>query len=330
MPPTILLTHWVHPEVIDYLAGHGEVIPNPTRETWTRDEVRTRAADATALMAFMPDRVDANFLAACPQLKIVAGALKGFDNFDVEACTAAGVWLTNVPDLLTAPTAELALGLAIALMRHVLPGDAHVRGGDFAGWRPELYGRGLDGCTVGILGMGAVGRSLTRRLSGFDVRIIYADPKRLAPERERELRAHHAPLAEVVAHSDVLFPLTPLSSATLHMLDAAALTRVKPGAVLVNVGRGSLVDEGAVAAALGCGRLAGYAADVFEMEDWALPARPRQVHPELLTDPRTLFTPHLGSAVEQVRRDIALEAAANIVAVLEGQRPRDAVNDLPS
>ncbi len=263
-----------------------------------------------------------SFLAGCPRLKIVACALKGFDNFDVEACTAAGVWVTIVPDLLTAPTAELAVGLAIALGRHIRSGDAVVRSGAFDGWRPILYGSGLDGATVAIVGMGAVGRAIATRLAGFGCRMLGVDPHAAMPSD-----VAHADLAGALAAADYLFLAAPLTRTSLHLIDRDALARMQPHALLINVGRGSVVDERAVADALATDRLGGYAADVFELEDWARPDRPRAIEPRLLTHPRTLFTPHLGSAVDQVRRDIALRAADSIAEALAGGRPRDAIND---
>lgn len=166
MKPKVILTHRVHPEVIEFLAEHCEVIPNPTHETLARDEILRRAKDAEAIMTFMPDRVDEAFLRACPQLHVVGCALKGYDNYDVDACTRHGVWITNVPDLLTIPTAELTIGLLIGLTRNVLAGDRFVRSGQFNGWRPALYGSGLTGKTLGIIGMGAVGQAIAQRLIG--------------------------------------------------------------------------------------------------------------------------------------------------------------------
>lgn len=314
----ILVTHWVEPDILELLASAGEVEANDTRGTWPPDEVRARAADKHAILAFMPDRVDAAFLAACPDLRIIACALKGADNFDRAACVAAGVQLSIVPDLLTAPTAELALGLAIALGRHIREGDALVRAGGFAGWRPALYGFGLDGATVGLLGLGALGRAIADRLAGFGPRVIAHDPGAAARADVAML-----PFAEVMAQSDLLIAAAPLTPATRHMLDAAALSALRPGALLVNIGRGSVVDEAAVLTALQSGHLGGYAADVFAFEDWLLPDRPAKIAPALRQHPRTLFTPHLGSAVVAVRHAIALRAAQNILDALAGRAPRD-------
>jgi phosphonate dehydrogenase len=320
--PRILVTNWVHGEVLAWLAAFGDVDANTTPAPWPACEVRARAADADAVLAFMPDRIDAAFLAGCPRLNIVACALKGFDNFDVEACTAAGVWLTVVPDLLTAPTAELAVGLAITLARHIRDGDAVIRSGAFEGWRPILYGSGLDGATVAIIGMGAVGRAIAARLAGFGCRILGADPLSAMPANVALVD-----FAGALERADYVFLAAPLTRTSLNMIDRDALARMQPHALLINVGRGSVVAERAVADALMTGRLGGYAADVFELEDWARPDRPRAIDPRLLAHPRTLFTPHLGSAVDRVRRDIAMRAAESIAEALAGGRPRDAVND---
>ena len=309
----ILVTHWVEEEVLDLLRLHGAVEANATRETWPHEEVRARAADKHAIMAFMPDRVDAAFLEACPELQIIACALKGFDNFDRAACDAAGVKLTIVPDLLTGPTAELAVGLAIGLGRRLREGDALVRAGAFHGWRPILYGFGLAGATVGLLGFGAVGRAISDRLGGFGCRIIAHDPAASGRADVEMVK-----FDEVCARSDLVIAAAPLTSHSLHMIDAAAIAGFRPGALLVNIGRGSVVDEAAVLAALQAGHLGGYAADVFAFEDWALPSRPLEVAPTLREHPRTLFTPHLGSAVASVRREIALHAAWHIVDALSG------------
>lgn len=319
--PRVLVTHWVHPEAIERLAGACEVIANPTRETWPAERVRAEAARCEAMIAFMPDRVDADFLAACPGLRVIAAALKGADNFDLEACVRRGVWLAVVPEKLAAPTAELALALLLALARRLLAGDDYVRSGAFRGWRPQLYGAGLAGATLGIVGMGSVGRALAPRACAMGMKVVYADPQVGPVEYER------ISLEALLARSDFVLPLVHLTPDTRHMIDARALARMKPGAYLVNVGRGSLVDEAAVVARLELGRLAGYAADVFEMEDRALEPRARAIHPLLLADrARTFFTPHLGSAVEAARREIAFEAAENVLDALAGRRPRGALN----
>jgi phosphonate dehydrogenase len=326
--PRVLVTQCVHPQVIERLESRCAVTHNPGRDPWPPEAVLEFARGSAAIMAFMPDRIDEAFLAQCPALRIVAAALKGVDNFDVDACTRRGVWFARASDLLTVPTAELAIGLLLAVTRNLLPGDERIRGGFFRGWRPELYGAGLGGKTLGLIGLGAVGRAIVKRLSGFDLRFVYADPVRTPADFEQAYSIEQLELGDLLHTCDFVMPLAHLTAETFHLIDAQALARMKRGAYLVNVGRGSLVDEGAVAASLASGRLAGYAADVFEMEDWALASRPRAIHQALLADrERTCFTPHLGSAVDEARLAIEMEAAESILEALSGRRPRGAINE---
>ncbi len=323
----ILITHRPFPETVDSLRTYGKVI-HPNRDCFSTDELLRYAAESDAVMAFMPDTVDAAFLRACPRLRIVACALKGYDNFDAAACADQGVWLTIVPDLLTVPTAELTVGLAIALARQVRAGDAHVRSGAFRGWEPRFYGSGIDGSTVGFFGMGAVGRAVAERLAGFGCRLVYTDRQRLNETEERDLNLSWRAAEQLLATSDFLVLAVALTAQTRRIIDAAALACMRPGAFLINPCRGSVVDEQAVLDALLSGRLGGYAADVFEMEDWALPDRPRRIPQGLMDHPNTLFTPHIGSAVTEVRRRIEQRAAENIRLALSGKRPTDAVNEV--
>ena len=299
MLPKVVVTNRVHDEVLEFLGPRATLDANP-------------------------DRVDDDFLGRCPDLGIIACALKGADNFDIDACTRRGVWLTIVPDLLTAPAAELAVGLMVALARRIGEGDRLVKGGSFGGWRPVLFGASLDKATVGLIGAGRLGTAIARRLGGFGCTVLYHDEAPLAPEQERSLALIRAPFEEVLRRSDFIV----LAAETHHLIDAGTLPTLKPGAYLVNICRGSVVDEEAVADALADGHLAGYAADVFEMEDWALPGRPRTIAPRLLAEgARTLFTPHLGSAVTRVRLEIEMAAAASVIQYLDGERPDGALNE---
>ncbi len=329
LPPfRVVLTHRVHPEVLELLGRSCEVVANQTPDGLARGELLDRCRDAEALLVFMPDRVDEELLRHSPRLKIVAGALKGYDNIDVAACTARGIWVSYVADLLTAPTADLAVALLLALDRHLLAGDGQVRSGRHRGWRPDLYGGGLAGRPVGIVGMGAVGRAVARRLRAFDAQVLYTDPTPLSAAAEAELGARSAPLEMLLARSSAVVLAAPLTAETRHLIGEVALQRLPQGALLVNIGRGSVVDENAVADALAAGHLGGYAADVFAFEDWSDEQRPRDIPPRLLAHDRTVFTPHLGSAVRDVRRGIELAAARSVLDVREGRRPAVAANML--
>ncbi|MEX1154925.1 NAD(P)-dependent oxidoreductase, partial [Parvibaculum sp.] len=209
--------------------------------------------------------------------------------------------------------------------RNILTGDASVRNEGFAGWRPALYGAGLDGSTVGILGFGLVGRAIAERLRPFRCRILASDaqPRPLSDVPGVEF----GEADRVLAEADWLVLALPLTPATQHIIGRAAIARMKPGARIVNPARGSLVDEAAIADALATGHLAGYAADVFECEDWARADRPEEIDARLrAATGRTVLTPHIGSAVTHVRRDIELSAARGIVDVLAGRLPVHAVN----
>lgn len=322
----VVVTNPVFPETVAFLAQHCVLDCNEAVEPWPYDEVRRRCAGAAGLLAFMTDKVDAAFLEACPDLRVIACALKGWDNFDVGACARAGVWVTAVPDLLTEPTAELALLLALALGRNLLPGDRLVRAGSFHGWRAQLYGSGLAGSVIGIAGAGRVGRAIAARLAGFaPARILYHDRTRLPDAEEQRLRMAHTGWDALLASSDTLFLALPLTDETYRLLNRDSLRQTKTGCRVINAGRGSVADEQAVADALSEGRLGGYAADVFEFEDWARPQRPRDIPQDLLMHPCTVFTPHLGSAVIDVRRRIEMTAAHNLVEALAGRDPPDVV-----
>lgn len=325
--PVAVLTHRVFDGTLAALEAHCDCITNQTEETLPRVEVLHRGADADAVMAFMPDLIDRALLDAAPHLRIVAGALKGCDNFDIEACTRRGIWATIVPDLLTVPTAELAIGLAIGLARHVAAGDSHVRGGDFSGWRPSLYGTGLSGSTIGIVGMGRIGKALAQRLSGFDAHLLYNEASPFPADEDAALGINYVSQDTLLRESDFIFLAVPLAAERRHLIDDRSLKLVKQSAFLINPCRGSVVDEEAVSRALISGALGGYAADVFAFEDWALPDRPREVPAQLRNiKHRTLFTPHLGSAVTSIRQAIELSAANSILAALRGETPPGAVN----
>jgi len=321
----IVVTSRVFPETRALLEAHARLVVNETDEPWSAGKLLEHCRNAFGLMAFMTDSIGEDFIAACPELRIVGAALKGYDNIDVDACARAGVTVTIVPDLLTVPTAELAIGLILSLGRNILTGDAAIRGDGFSGWRPALYGAGLDGATVGILGFGLVGQAIAERLHPFRCRVLAADA-----ECRSDAAFPHIQFAEtdrVMAEADWLVLALPLTSETQHIIDRSAIARMKPGVRIVNPARGSLVDEAAIADALSTGHIAGYAADVFECEDWARDDRPKDIDPRLLADKaRTVLTPHIGSAVTHVRRDIELSAARSIVDAIAGRPPAHAVN----
>lgn len=325
--PIVVLTNDTFPETRRVFDGVAHLVANDQCEPWDESTLRAKCRDASGVMAFMTDRIDADFLEACPRLKVIGAALKGFDNIDVAAATARGVWVTICEDLLTIPTAELAIGLMLTLGRRLLKGDREIRENGFRGWRPVLYGTGLHASNVGIVGFGKVGQAIAERLAGFGCHIAAFDSSNAAFPARFDTVVRRSDLKPLLAQSDFVVLALPLTPHTLHIIDADAIAGMKSGALLVNPARGSLVDEAAVANAITAGRLAGYAADVFECEDWARQDRPPLIDQRLrdMSAP-TVLTPHIGSAVTSFRRQIELSAASSIVEVLTGKRPATAVN----
>jgi len=331
---TLLLTHRVHPQVLEALAPHAKLVTNQTDRTLSRADLFERLGEATGAVVFPPDVVDAEFLDSAPLLRVVSGAFLGSDNVNVRQCAARGVFCTNVPDLLAEPTAELAVTLLLGLARRVREGDRRVRTEGFGGWSSDLFGQGLAGSRVVILGAGQVGRAIARRLSGFGAALYSTDPRPLTPAREQELGLRRLVLDALLERCDMVLVAATLTPETHGLLDRSRLGLMKPGALLVNVGRGSIVDEEAIAGLITHDHLGGYAADVFAFEDAGSEARAGApvecVPPALLAlEERTLFTSHLGSAVGDARFAIEMRAAENAVLMLRGATVADVLEPRP-
>jgi glyoxylate reductase len=251
--------------------------------------------------------------AAGPQLKLVANFAVGYDNVDLPACRARGVFVTNTPDVLTEATAELALALTFAAARHLSTAERDLRAGRWKGWDPGAY-RGLEirGATVGVVGLGRIGSRYAELAHALGARIVYASGTE-KPEEEHRLGARRMELEPLLETADVVSLHAPAVATTHHMIDARRLDLIGPFGVLVNTARGSLVDEAALARALNEGRIGAAGLDVYESE----PA----VSPELLEAPRAVLLPHIGSATMNSRDAMASLVADNVIAVLEGKEP---------
>jgi lactate dehydrogenase-like 2-hydroxyacid dehydrogenase len=284
-------------------------------------ELRAAAAEYDGLICLLTDRIDAEFLAACPRLRVVANVAVGFDNIDVAAATRAGVAVTNTPRVLTDATADLAFTLLLATARRVPEGDAFLRAGKYTHWRVKQEQMGVDvfGATLGLFGLGQIGRAVARRARGFDMTVLYHDVQRLPAEDERDLGVTYVEFEELLARSDFVSVHSPLTDSTRHRFDAAAFGRMKPTAMLINTARGPIVDEAALASALRDGVIAGAGLDVFEREP--------EVDAQLLgLRERVVLLPHLGSATATTRREMCRMAARNVRDVLSGKRPENLVN----
>jgi len=273
-----------------------------------RDELLRRVAGCDGLMLMLTDRVDDELLdAAGPQLRVVADYAVGIDNIDVEACRRRGVVVTNTPDVLTETTAELAVALMLALLRRVVEGDRLIHRGERWIWAPNLMlGRGLQGLTLGLVGYGRIAQAVERLALAHGMKVTHSS------------RSGGMPLDELLAGADVVSLHLPLSAASRHLVDGAALARMKPTAVLVNTSRGPIVDEAALVDALREGQIAGAGLDVFEREP--------EVNPGLLELENVVLVPHLGSATQETREAMGMLGVEALRAVLlEGRVPANAV-----
>jgi glyoxylate reductase len=286
-----------------------------------RDELLRRIAGCDGALTLLTDRVDAEFLdAAGPGLKVVSNYAVGFDNVDVDECTRRGIPVGNTPGVLTETTADLAWALMMAAGRRLPEGDHYVRAGRWRTWGPLLLlGTDVHGATLGIVGFGRIGQAVARRATGFGMTILYHDVARAAPESERELGARFVPLDELLERADYVSLHVNLTPETTHLIDAGALRRMKPTAVLVNTSRGPVVDTDALTEALRSDEIAAAALDVTDPEP--LPAD----HPLIGLD-NCLVVPHIASASRATRGRMAEMAAANLLAGVRGERLPTPVN----
>jgi glyoxylate reductase len=304
------------------LAAAGiEVEQHPHDRPPTRDELLAGLRGKAALLCLLTERVDADVLDAAPDLRVVANLAVGYDNIDVAAATARGVVVTNTPDVLTDATAELTWALILAAARRIVEGDRLVRSNQWKGWSPtQLLGMSLTGKTLGIFGMGKIGAAVARRARGFAMQVVYTN-RTPNGAVEAEIGARRVSFGELLERADVLTIHAPSTPETRHVIDAAALSRLRPGAILVNTARGPLVDEAALVAALQTSRLGAAGLDVFERE------------PELergLTElDNVVLLPHLGSATAEARGAMVELCCRNIVAVLAGEPPVTPLNQVP-
>lgn len=298
-------------------AGHlvdtwpGELPPEPAT-------LLNRIRDADGVLALLTDRFDAPVLAGAPRLRVIANVAVGYDNVNLDDAASAGVWVTNTPGVLARTTADFAFALLLAAARNVVVAERHTRAGGWRTWSPTGFlGPEVHGATLGIVGFGEIGREMAKRARGFDMRVLVSTRTPRA-EEERGLAVQHCPLETLLAESDFVSLHVPLTPETKGLMGAARLALMKPTAILVNTARGPIVDQEALVAALRAGRIGGAALDVTEPE-------PLPAHHPLFTLPNVIITPHIASASVATRSRMAEMAASNIIAVLRGETPPNAV-----
>jgi len=311
----IVVSRQIPEPALELLRGAGDVWLSPHDRPMTTEELHAAVAGADAVVTLLHDRVDDAFLdAAGPSLRVVANVAVGYDNIDVPACTRHGVVATNTPGVLVDATADIAMALILMSTRRLGEAERMVREGGTWSWNMFfMLGTGLQGKTLGIVGLGQIGAATARRARAFGMRIAYAGRRRADAGLESELGAEMRDLDDLLATADVVSIHTPLSDVTRHLIDARRLALMKATAHLVNTSRGPVVDEAALAAALRDGTIAGAGLDVFEHEP--------EIHPGLRGLENVVLIPHLGSATIETRTAMGVLAAQNAVAVLRGDPP---------
>lgn len=325
-------------EVCEYIVG-------ARTGALSREELLLGVRDADGLISMLTDRIDREVIEAGSKLRIIANVAVGYNNIDTVSARERGIYVTNTPGVLTEATADLTWALILAVTRRIVEADAFLRAGRFRAWDLDLLlGAGLSGKVIGIVGYGRIGRAVARRAGGFGMSVVYCsrediafrdDPQHNAMMAERQssargatgalnqsarldgLAARRVAFNQLIEMADVITLHVPLAAATQHLIDRAALARIKPGAYLINTSRGPVVDEAALSEALAAGRIAGAGLDVYEREP--------EIDEALLKLNNTVLLPHIGSATRETRTAMAMIAVENVVDVFSGSAPRNAV-----
>ncbi len=319
MNKRILVSRHVFPEAIAILEAAGDLQYNDSSTGLSPQELRAAVADKQALVCQLTDRIDAALMDAGGSLRVIANVAVGFDNIDIPAATERGIIVTNTPGVLTDTTADLAFTLMVAAARRICEADRFLRAGRWQQWEIDMMtGHDIHGHTLGIFGLGRIGRGMARRAGGFDMRVIYHDVARATPDQEAAWGIEYVDQDTLFRESDFLSIHVPLNEQTRHAVGKDEFELMKPTAVLVNTSRGPVVDEQALADALEQGKIASAGLDVFEEEP--------SVEPRLLALENIVVVPHIGSASINTRTRMCTMAAENAVAVLSGRRPPNPVN----
>jgi glyoxylate/hydroxypyruvate/2-ketogluconate reductase len=320
MKPKILVTRAVFPEVIEHLSQHFDVDANQSDEAFSEAELIRRLQGKVGVYANPTTVMSADVIHSTPGLRAICNMAVGYNNIDVAAATAAGIMVTNTPDVLNETTADFGWTLLMATARRVTESEHFLRAGLWQKWSYDAFmGVDVHGSTLGIIGMGRIGQAIARRSMGFNMKVIYNNRSRLAPELEAEANhARHVSREELLRRADHVVLVLPYSKESHHLIGAAELALMKPTATLVNIARGGIVDDAALIDALNAGKIAAAGLDVFENE----PA----FNPAFLGLSNVVLTPHIGSASGPTRRAMADCAAVNLIAALSGQRPPNLLN----
>ncbi len=318
--PQVLVARKTFDDIVDRLRPHFEVETNDTDLPWPQDELIRRLQGKAGVYISGSDKIDAKLLDACPDLRVVCTMAVGYNNIDVEACSQRGVLVTNAPDVLTETTADFGFALMMATARRITESEHFLRAGRWQHWSVTMFaGADIHGATLGVLGMGRIGAAIARRGHlGFGMPVIYHNRSRLPADQEAPLGAQWVEKDELLQRADHLVIVVPYSAASHHLIGQRELKLMKPTATLVNIARGGVVDDAALAAELKAGTIAAAGLDVFEGEP--------TVHPDLLTCENVVLTPHIASATVATRRAMSALAVDNLILALTGGGAKTPLN----
>jgi gluconate 2-dehydrogenase len=324
MKPKLLVARPIFQSVIDGLSSNFDVTANQTDIPWTAETWAHALRQHDGVLTTGMDPVNAQVLGEQPRLKIAANMAVGFNNFDVPALTKLGVTATNTPDVLTETTADFGFALLMATARRMTESEHYLRAGHWKLWRYDMFaGAEVHGSTMGILGMGRIGQAIARRGAlGFGMKVIYHNRSKLDATTEAECKAQYVDKETLLKTADHLVLVVPYSAESHHSIGASEIAKMKPTATLINIARGGIVDDAALAQALKNKQIAAAGLDVFEGEP--------SVHPDLLTVPNVVLTPHIASSTVKTRLAMAQLAADNLTAFFASGHALTPLNTLPA
>ena len=320
MKPKLLITRQVFPEVVAKLAQHFDIDHNASDDIMSAEQLRQRARDCVGVLCCLTEKIDAAFLDACPNVKMVSNIAVGYNNIDIVELKKRGVKASNTPGVLDDTTADLTFALLMSAARRITETEGRLRRGE---WKKgfalqQWLGTDIHHATLGIIGMGRIGQTIAKRALGFEMTVKYFNRTRLDAATETKLNASYASKEEVLRQSDFVVVMVPYSPATHHLIGAKEIALMKPNAILINTARGGVVDDLALIDALKDKRIASAGLDVFENE----PA----FNGEYLKLDNVALTPHIGSATHATRMNMAMLAAENMLAGLSGKNPPNWIN----
>lgn len=318
MKPKVLITRRIFQEALDYLKDHVDYEIGARDGELTKQTLQEKVRDKKGILSLLVDTIDRDVIDAAPELKIIANCAVGYDNIDIHFAREKGILVTNTPGVLTETTADLTWALILSVARRIPQADTYTRAKMYKGWELDLYlGRDVTGKCLGIIGMGRIGKAVALRAKAFRMKVVYHDPHKLSEEEQTKYQASFLPLEELLRIADIVTLHTSLTPETEHLISADRLMLMKKEAILVNVARGPVVDERALAEALEKKNIWAAGLDVYEREP--------EIEERLLSLDNVVLLPHIGSATFETRIRMATMAAENLVQGLTGQTPNNLI-----